>query len=123
MSNPERQEVQSDMEGQYCQRIWQKEVHNIPFVQSCDNHTNQIQRCVRSRDVQLNIVELGEVREGGIARRRASNSRLTTDQENGPGVPHQAGTPQQSEFFMIQCEPFDSTTIRKSNTMSGVNSP
>ncbi|KIW45899.1 uncharacterized protein PV06_01605 [Exophiala oligosperma] len=77
--NPERQAFEPDMEGQRCQGRWKKEVHDIPPIQSCDPHTDQIQQRIRPREVRLSIVELGEVRESGIARRRASNPRITTD--------------------------------------------
>jgi hypothetical protein len=42
---------------------------------------SDIRRRSRSRDIQLNIIEIGEVREGKIAQRRASNPRNVANLE------------------------------------------
>lgn len=75
----ERQELRPDMEGQRCQGHWRKERSDVSPIVSCDRHTTQIQRRIRPREVRLNIVEVGEVRESAIARRRASNPRIITE--------------------------------------------
>ncbi|KIW57817.1 hypothetical protein PV05_02375 [Exophiala xenobiotica] len=60
---------------------WGDESWGTGNTQMPAEQETDIRRRTRPRDIQLNIIEIGEVREGKIAQRRASNPRNVANLE------------------------------------------